>query len=193
MNTQHCNRPRRLYTTLAVIGMMSFLPQSLLVFAGAAQAASAQQSSPAVAATLAEAEIALKTGRLDEALTKCRETLKVHPESARAYYLIGIIALQRGEQDEAKKALLQSIRLNPSVIATHMDLGKVYFASKQWSAAELGFRQLASWGMPLAILSSDWDWRWLESRGLRKLSHIWLRRSEWVQEIRKAFLQGSLP
>jgi Flp pilus assembly protein TadD len=135
----------------------------LVPFAAAAQTSPAH-SIPAADAALRDAELDLRSGRLDEALAKCREALKLDPESARAYYLTAVVALQRGEQDEAKKDLLQSIKLDPSLGAAHMDLGRLYFQSKQWHPAELEFqaaRKLgdatgnAEFGLGLALVADS--------------------------------------
>ncbi len=108
---------------------------------GAAQTSSAKNEKRAIVdETLSQAETALEAGRLDEALKKCREVLELDPKSAHAYYLVGVIELERGAQEEAKQALLQSVRLDPSHIATHIDLGKIYLVSKEWVAAAREFQ-----------------------------------------------------
>ncbi len=153
---------------LAALALVVLLvPQSshtgLTPFA-AAQSSTAQQSSPAVNAALREAEFDLRAGRVDAALAKCQEVLKLDPTSSRAYYLTAVIASQRGDQDEAKKNLLQAIKHDPSLAPAHMDLGKLYFQSKQWRAAETEFqaaRKLgdatgnAEFGLGLALVADS--------------------------------------
>lgn len=84
--------------------------------------------------------------------------------SARAYYLTAVIALQQGEQDEAKKDFLQAIKHDPSFGPAHLDLGKLYFQSKQWRSAETEFQAAhklgdatgnAEYGLGLALVADS--------------------------------------
>jgi len=133
-------------------------------FAAAAQTSSSQHSDPAVDAALHDAEQDLRAGRVYAALAKCQDALKLNPASARAYYLTAVIKLQQGEQDEAKKNLLQSIKLDPSLAAAHLDLAKLYFQSKQWRDAETEFHAAqklgdatgnAEYGLGLALVADS--------------------------------------
>jgi len=128
----------------------------------AGEASSAQKSQPSVAdATLNEAEATLEAERYDEALAKCREALKLDPKSARAYYLIGLIEVGQGRDQEGGKALVQSIALAPSYIPAHVELGKLYVRSQQWKLGEQEFRAAlrlgdttgtADFGLALALV-----------------------------------------
>jgi Tfp pilus assembly protein PilF len=117
----------------------------LEMHACAAQAPS-HHSNTVAESGVAEAEKDFNAGRLDEALAKCRAALKSDPGFARAYRLAGLIALQRNELDTAKEALLQSVRLDPSSAEVHVDLGKLYIATKQWRASESEFEAAAKLG-----------------------------------------------
>ena len=89
---------------------------------------------------LDEAQKALEENRLDEALRKCRELLEVDPKCARAFYLVGIIEARQGATEEAKQALINTVRIDPSRIGTHIYLGKLYVSSREWSAAKEEFQ-----------------------------------------------------
>jgi Flp pilus assembly protein TadD len=130
-------------------------------------------SVPAADAALHDAELALRSGNLDEALAKCREVLKLQPESARAYYLTAVIALQRGDQDEAKKNLLQSIQFDPSLGAAHLDLGRLYFQSKQWHSAEIEFQAAQKLGDATGNAEFGWGLALVaDSRTAEALPHL---------------------
>ncbi len=95
---------------------------------------------PPLDEVLRQAQAALEADRLEEALGRCREAIELDPRSAHAYYLLGVVDLERGAQDEARQALLQSVKLDPSHIGTHVYLGKVYLVSKEWTAAAREFQ-----------------------------------------------------
>ena len=148
--------------------VLLLVPQSshtgLVPFAAAAQTSSSQHSDPAVDAALHDAEQDLRAGRVYAALAKCQDALKLNPASARAYYLTAVIKLQQGEQDEAKKNMLQSIKLDPSLAAAHLDLGRLYFQAKQWRSAETEFHAAqklgdatgnAEYGLGLALVADS--------------------------------------
>jgi tetratricopeptide (TPR) repeat protein len=85
---------------------------------------------------LDEIQKALEENRLDEALRKCQDVLEFDPKSARANYLVGIIQARRGATEEAKQALISSVKIDPSRIETHIYLGKLYVSSKEWDGAK---------------------------------------------------------
>lgn len=146
-------------------------PAGPLTFAAAQNSPS--RSVPAAEAALHDAELALRSGNLDEALAKCREALKLQPESARAYYLIAVIALQRGDLDEAKTYLLQSIKLDPSLGSAHLDLGKLYFQAKQWHSAVIEFQAAQKLGDASGNAEFGWGLALVaDSRTAEALPHL---------------------
>ncbi len=111
------------------------------LLSGTPQTFSAKDEKPATLdETLSQAETAFKEGRLEQAIEKCRQAIELDPKSAHAYYFLGVIELERGAQEEAKQALLQSLKLDPSHIATRVDLGKLYLLSQEWRAATREFQ-----------------------------------------------------
>ena len=52
--------------------------------------------------------------------------LKLSPQSAQAYYLLGQIALQEGQLKEAEESLLRSLASDPDRSKTHFALSRVY-------------------------------------------------------------------
>lgn len=80
---------------------------------------------------LRQAETELTGGRFKEALEKCQQAVKLEPQSAHAYYLLGMVQSRLGNQEEAKQALLRASKLDPSDIASHVYLGEIYLAAKE--------------------------------------------------------------
>jgi len=75
---------------------------------------------------LRQAGAEFKEGRLEEALEKCRQAIDLYPQAADAYYLLGMIQDRRGAHEEARQAMLRSLKLDPSVMAPHIYLGRMY-------------------------------------------------------------------
>jgi Flp pilus assembly protein TadD len=96
-------------------------------------------SGAAAETALHQAEQAFQDGKLDEALGKCRQAIELNPKSAHAYYLLGGIQAERGAQREAREALRQSLNLDPSRVAAHISLARLYFQSKDFAAAAQQF------------------------------------------------------
>jgi len=64
--------------------------------------------------------------RQAEAKDLLSKALKLAPESAQAHYLLGQIALQQGQLEEAEKHLLHSLSFDPDRSKTHFALSRVY-------------------------------------------------------------------
>jgi tetratricopeptide (TPR) repeat protein len=132
----------------------------------AASALAAISSESAAETALRQAEQAFQDGRLDEALSRCHAAIELNPNSAHAYYLLGGIQAERGDQEEARKALHHSLQLDPSRVATHVFLAKLYFQSKDFAAAAQQFEAatklgdstgVASYGLGLVLLAQSRD------------------------------------
>ncbi len=128
---------------------------------------------PASEEILHQAETAFEAGRLEEALQKCQEAIQLDHTSAHAYYLLGVIQAERGAEEEAKQALIQSVKLDPSRLASHVYLARFYLAAKEWRAAEREFQAgiklgdssgTARYGLALALLA--------EARPSEALPHL---------------------
>jgi len=116
--------------------------------------------------TLRQAETALKENHLEEALSWCDETLRLDPNSVRAYRLLGIVQTRRGADEQAKEALLQALKLDPSNTASHLDLGKIYLKEKRFPPAASEFQAALKtddhageghYGLALALLGESQD------------------------------------
>ena len=116
--------------------------------------------------TLRQAETALKANRLEDALDRCNEAVRLDPGSARAYRLLGLVQSRRGAEEQAKEALVQALKLDPSDAASHLDLGKIYLEEKRFAPAASEFQAAlkagdsdgeAHYGLALALLSQSHD------------------------------------
>ncbi len=127
---------------------MLALSVALVVVAapGSAPHATPAQATAGSEAALHQAEQAFQDGRLDEALSKCRQAIELNPKSAHAYYLLGGIQAERGAQEEARKALRQSLNLDSSRVATHIFLARLYFQSKDLADAAQQFEAAVKLG-----------------------------------------------
>ena len=103
---------------------------------------------PAANNALQEARAALADGRLDDALLHCREAVRTDPKSALAYFLLGMIQMRRGNESEARQALIQSLNLDPAHGATHYYLGRIYLRTKEFAAATSEFAAAIKLGDP---------------------------------------------
>jgi tetratricopeptide (TPR) repeat protein len=131
------------------------------------------QNPPAGDDILSRAEKDFEEGRLEAALAKCRGAIEVESGSAYAYFLLGMIQKERGAHQEAKQALLQSVKLDPSRIASRIYLARFYLEEKEWRPAEDEFQAAtrlgdatgaARFGLALALLA--------EKRYSDALSHL---------------------
>ena len=64
-------------------------------------------------------------GRLDEAETICRGELQDMPGNAEALHLLGLIALQRGDADQAVRLISQAVAAAPQEAKYHINLSAV--------------------------------------------------------------------
>lgn len=103
-------------------------------------------SQPSVDEVLSQAERALRENHLDEALRNCQQAIERNPESAKAYYLLGIVQDRRGKQGEAQRALIEALKLDPSDLESHLALGRIYLQSRMLSDAAREFQAAINLG-----------------------------------------------
>lgn len=65
-------------------------------------------------------------GRREIAEQSCSEMIARNPLDAEPYYLMALLAQERGDFDQAKALLKKVIYLSPSFIAAYLDLGDLY-------------------------------------------------------------------
>jgi len=79
--------------------------------------------------------------RLDEALQKSYELLKMDPQSYQAHNHIGIIMIQRNDFDRAEKHFALAVKYNPKLAQGYLNLGLVASYKKNTDAAIEYFKQ----------------------------------------------------
>ncbi len=87
---------------------------------------------------LTNARLDLRRGRFDLAQKTVAKYLKVKPDDARAYYLLGEISRQRDDQDDAQSAVSyfeKAILLDPNYPEPHRAMGLIHY--------KVGKKQLA--------------------------------------------------
>src|SRR5689334_2027651 len=66
-----------------------------------------------------------RQGRLSEAEAACRRIVAVHPKNAGAFHLLGNIALQRGQVDQAIQMFYKAVTLAPDTPQFRVNLAAV--------------------------------------------------------------------
>jgi tetratricopeptide (TPR) repeat protein len=89
---------------------------------------------------LRQAETALKEDRLEEAYQECQNAISLNPRSAQALYLLGKIHDGRGDQQKAKQALFEALKLSPTHIPSHNYLGNIFLRTNEWAEATKEFQ-----------------------------------------------------
>ncbi len=91
---------------------------------------------------LTNARLDLRRGRFDLAQKTVAKYLKVKPDDARAYYLLGEISRQRDDQDDAQSAVSyfeKAILLDPNYPEPHRAMGLIHYKVGQKQLAKKYF------------------------------------------------------
>ncbi|MEX2125184.1 MAG: sulfotransferase [Woeseia sp.] len=85
---------------------------------------------PKSAKAVLESALALAgAGRIDEAITLCRQGLEERPDDVNLVAVGGAILLKKGEYEAAREQLIRAIKLEPRFAKPHEDLGALYLAT----------------------------------------------------------------
>lgn len=76
----------------------------------------------------------IKQGDLDEASRLLEKSIKLSP-TARAYYNLGLIYILRQEFDEAERANIRAVKIDPNHAWAHANLGYLYARKKDYQKA----------------------------------------------------------
>jgi len=130
-------------------GILSFLLFLLLwsaVPVRAAEGAGQRKNSDRTSqpSELAQVEMLLQQGRMEEAKASTVEYLKLHPSSAEAYNLLGIVCSHARDYECALDAFQHALKLNPGSTKSHNNLGNLYAAAGKAELAEKEFRKTLS-------------------------------------------------
>lgn len=66
---------------------------------------------------------------------------RLYPDSARAHYLLGKLAVLTDKKEEAKEAFTKSIKLNPNYSESYRELGLLYYKSGEKQNAKTEFEK----------------------------------------------------
>jgi tetratricopeptide (TPR) repeat protein len=81
-----------------------------------------------------------QAGRLAEADAVCRQILRVRPSNFGALYLLGVMALHRGDYVEAIDLIRRAVATQPAVADAHSNLGDAYLGLGELGAAASSYR-----------------------------------------------------
>jgi tetratricopeptide (TPR) repeat protein len=70
--------------------------------------------------------VLIDNGNLEEARRRAEQLARQHPDDWRAPFVLGMVKRAQGRDAEAKRAFLDSIRLNPNAPEPHLELAKLY-------------------------------------------------------------------
>lgn len=96
---------------------------------------------------LRQVEVAIehhRAGRRSDAEQACRTALAGDPENPDALHLLGILAFERGDHDEAATLISRSVSRNGNNILALFNLGRVYEARGELPQAEVQYRNILS-------------------------------------------------
>lgn len=116
----------------------------------------------------ADGLIAIRAGRLDEALVAARRATALTPDDPDALYLLGVCLIFEGEYEGARDSLERVVALRPDLAEAYHDLGLVRFQLDDGEGAMLAFSRLTelrpvSWHGPYrqaqtaAMKLEDWE------------------------------------
>jgi predicted TPR repeat methyltransferase len=93
------------------------------------------------AGTLDSAVQLAHQGRLDEAISVCREVVGQHPQWAQAAHLLGLLTARAGDAVTAERALQNAVHLDPQNAAAWNDLGNVSSDQNRLDEAAVAYRR----------------------------------------------------
>ncbi len=77
----------------------------------------------------------------DDAISACRQAIKLKPDDAEAWNNLGVALLDKGNDDEAVPALIQSTKLRPDWPGAWFSLGLAYKNQKKHREARVAFEK----------------------------------------------------
>src|SRR5579885_2502117 len=116
---------------------------ALAVIASAQTPAASVETNKAASGFL-DVEALIKEGQFETAKAKLQEELQVHPSSAEAYSLLGIVYSAEKDFQSALEAFQHAAKLDPKSAKARNNLGNTYVAQQNLDAAEREFRSAAA-------------------------------------------------
>ncbi|MGR3292683.1 MAG: tetratricopeptide repeat protein, partial [Candidatus Scalindua sp.] len=72
------------------------------------------------------AYLSLSSGQLSKCIRQCEAIIKTAPEETRAYDILGLAHVRRGNFDKGIEQFKKAIEIDPKAIATHLNLAKAF-------------------------------------------------------------------
>ena len=117
-----------------------------------------------------------QAGRLAETEMVCRAILQAWPDQDAAYMLLGLSALQRGDQAGAVRLFEQAVAVNPNSDQASLYLGIVAQAQGRLAEAEAHYQRVTSASPAAADALSNLAYTW-QTQGRLKEAEIACRRA----------------
>ncbi|MFN7923023.1 MAG: tetratricopeptide repeat protein [Bryobacteraceae bacterium] len=83
----------------------------------------------------------LKLGKVEEAAQMLDRALKVNPDTAEAWNLLGLARVQQNQTAQAEEAFREAIRVNPDLAAAHGNLANLLAGRRDLAAARRHFEK----------------------------------------------------
>lgn len=91
-----------------------------------------------------QAEAYLQQGQVDDARKACEQLLKIQPNSAAGFKILGDISLRGGNIETAKENYIKAIELQPNWAEVYANLGSLYAKTQQWEQATAAYQKAVS-------------------------------------------------
>ncbi len=124
-----------------VLAMTAWAFALALAVIASAQTPAASVETNKAASGFRDVEALIKEGRFETAKARLQEELQVHPSSAEAYNLLGIVYSAEKDFPSALEAFQHAAKLDPKSAKTRNNLGNTYVAQQNLDAAEREFRE----------------------------------------------------
>jgi len=75
-------------------------------------------------------------GDYTKARLEFKNALQIDPKDAGAWHMLGMIGMKQGKLISAFKGLSKAVSLDPTILEAQLNLGKLYFANKEFDKAK---------------------------------------------------------
>lgn len=84
----------------------------------------------------------LRVGRFDDAVEELTDALKLNDKNAAAWHTLGLIAIKRGQREQAKQNFLKAVALDTNCAEAHFNLAVIFAteATPQYDAARRHYK-----------------------------------------------------
>jgi len=150
-----------------------------------------------------------QAGRLAEAEQVCRQIIAAEPTNASAWYLLGLIVDQSGDEphqqrrlDEAIACYQRALELTPQFIQAHHNLGNAFYKQGRYEDAHVSYQRAidlqpdlaeAQWNQAaLKLLHGDFDRGWQQYEWRWKTVHAIYRTFQQAQWGGESLIGGTI-